>query len=118
VNPRWPTLALLLIAAPLFAIGAGGWVRIVYPAVAVGLGLFLEARSAPAYVGFVLWVWVLSPLVRRLSDFQAGWQDPSVLILTPYLVTAFSAAVRCWCPRDAWCSRSSVAGRHSGCRSA
>jgi hypothetical protein len=56
------------------------------------LGVFLEATDPPRYAQFVLWVWALSPCVRRLSDHQAGWQDPSVIILTPYLVTAICVA--------------------------
>src|SRR5690606_31985599 len=43
------------------------------------------------YVKFVMWLWVLSPLVRRIADFQAGWQNPSLVLLTPYLVTSLCA---------------------------
>ena len=90
---RWtPQAALALIVALLYAAHVGVYLRLVYPCLAMALGFYLEASDPGAYVRFVLWVWALSPLVRRLSDFQAGWQDPSLIILTPYLVTAICVA--------------------------
>jgi hypothetical protein len=90
---RWtPPAALALIVALFYAAHAGVYLRLVYPCLAIALGFYLEASDPGAYVRFVLWVWALSPFVRRLSDFQAGWQDPSLIILTPYLVTAICVA--------------------------
>jgi len=79
------------VALALLA-GAGRPLRLVYPILAVGVGVRLLLTSTPDYVRFVLWLWTLTPLVRRIADFQAGWQDPSLVLLTPYLVTS-SAAV-------------------------
>ena len=80
-------IAILLLA------GAGGLVRMIYPAGAVAVGLYLLGTNTPGYVSFVLWLWTLSAFVRRVADLQAGWQDPSFVLLTPYLVAASCAVV-------------------------
>ncbi len=54
------------------------------------IGRYLERRDTARYVSFVIWLWFLSPFVRRIADMHAGWQDPSLVLLTPYLVTALS----------------------------
>jgi len=71
-------------------VGAGGPLRILYPTVSVLAGLLLFTKNKPAYVGFVIWMWLLSAFVRRLVDQQAGFQEPSPILLAPYLVTAIS----------------------------
>ncbi len=80
----------VLLTALLLLVGAGGALRIVYPAIAVLVGLLLYAKDKPTYVGFVIWMWLLSAFVRRVVDLQAGFQEPSPILLAPYLVTAIS----------------------------
>lgn len=73
-------MALLLIG------GAGGAARLLYPIVAVGFSVVLFLKARELYVDFVLWCWFLSPFLRRVMDYQAGWKDPSLVLLTPYIV--------------------------------
>jgi O-Antigen ligase len=82
-------IALLLIA------GAGGTARMLFPwlAAILAVALFLWARDL--YMDFVLWCWFLSPFLRRVMDYQAGWQDPSIVVLTPYIV-ALIAPLCAW----------------------
>jgi len=58
-----------------------------YPALALLLGIFLYCRNRPMYLGYTLWIWFLTPLIRRLVDYQIGWHSISFVMLTPYLVT-------------------------------
>ena len=90
VIAAWPQVGLAALVGGAIAVGLAAPLRIVYAIAAVALGAYLERRDTPRYVSFVIWLWFLSPLVRRLADLQAGWQDPSVVLLTPYLVTALS----------------------------
>ena len=81
-------LAFAAVVVLLLAVNAGGPLRWLYPVAAVAIGIRLLAASTADYVGFVIWIWALSPLVRRIADSQAGWQDASLVLLTPYLVTS------------------------------
>jgi hypothetical protein len=75
--------------------GVGSVLRFLFPAGAVCVGLLLYFRYPLLYLGFNWWIWFLSPLVRRLIDYDSGWQDPSIVLLAPYLVT-FISAITLW----------------------
>ena len=59
--------------------------RLLYPGGALVLGIVLYSRHPILYVGFTWWLWFLTAWVRRVVDFQSGWQEPSVILLAPYL---------------------------------
>lgn len=65
-------------------------IRLVFPAVAAAIALFLYWRRPLAYVAFTLWAWFLTPLVRRLVDLRYGWTEPNLVLLTPLLVASVS----------------------------
>jgi hypothetical protein len=67
--------------------GLGKILNLAFPAGALAVGVLLYFRYPILYVGFTWWMWFLSPLVRRLSDYRSGFTDPSPILLTPYLVT-------------------------------
>ena len=55
------------------------------------VALVLYFKKPTVYLSFCLWVWFLSPFVRRLVDYRLGWQDQSLILLSPHLVTAVAA---------------------------
>jgi hypothetical protein len=61
--------------------------RYAFPAIAFFCGIFLYKWAPTSYVSFTLWLWFLTPLVRRLVDWQTSWVDPSPVLLAPPLVT-------------------------------
>lgn len=87
-----PTLAwLAMLGFGAFTIlcilaHVGGLLRLAFPAGAFLVGIFLYSRYPILYLGFTWWIAFLSPLVRRLVDFQSGWVDPSPVLLAPFLV--------------------------------
>ncbi|MBX2864245.1 MAG: O-antigen ligase domain-containing protein [Leptolyngbyaceae cyanobacterium MAG.088] len=81
----------LMMALGILAGVGGGFLRLLFPVGAVAVGGLLYARYSLLYVGFTWWIWFLAPLVRRLIDQQSGWQDPSIVLLAPPLVTLISA---------------------------
>lgn len=87
----WPQLVLAILVGGLLAVRMGGPARIVFLFGSLAVGWRLHRTSPAAYVGFVLWLWFMTALVRRLTDLYASWQDPSMTLLTPYLVTGLSA---------------------------
>ena len=84
-------LGLVLITGLGILAGAGGILRLLFPLGATIVGGLLYVRYPLLYVGFTWWIWFLTPLVRRLIDQQGGWQDPSIVLLAPPLVTLISA---------------------------
>lgn len=58
-----------------------------YPLVALLSGSLLYLRFPDLYVGFVWWIWLLTPGLRRLVDYHQGWDPQSVMMLAPFLVT-------------------------------
>ncbi len=78
-------LVLALLVALLLA-GQGGLARSLYPPLLAGLAILVFKRRREWYMDLVLWCLFLSPFLRRVMDFQADWKDPSLVLLTPYLV--------------------------------
>lgn len=80
-------LAFVILTALAILVGAGKILNLAFPAGAMAIGLFLYFRYSLLYVGFVWWIWFLSPLVRRLADYPGSFTEPSPILLAPYLVT-------------------------------
>jgi hypothetical protein len=80
--------ALLTLA--LILIHVGGILNIGFPLGAATLAAVLFVTRRGVYVAFVWWIWLFSPLVRRLVDFQSGYHSLSPVIITPLLVTLFA----------------------------
>lgn len=80
-------LAFVALTALAILVGAGKILNLAFPAGAMAVGLFLYFRYSLLYIGFVWWIWFLSPLVRRLADYQGSFTEPSPILLAPYLVT-------------------------------
>ncbi len=78
-------LSFVTLCAGALVTGISWPLRLLYPAGALGIGMVLYGRHPILYVGFTWWLWFLSAWVRRMVDFQSGWQDPSLILLAPYL---------------------------------
>jgi len=61
--------------------------NLIFPIGAVAVGLLLYFRAPLLYIGFTWWLWFLSPLIRRYIDYRSIYTEPSLIILTPFLVT-------------------------------
>lgn len=62
-----------------------------YLAASTGIGFWLYISNPPLYLGFVWWVWFLSPFIRRLADYQLGAFTPpkeALILLAPFAVTS------------------------------
>jgi hypothetical protein len=84
---------LLFLAVTLVACfaGAAKGVQLLFTPLSLAVGIYLFRNFQSRYVSFALWLWFLSPFVRRVADFHAGWVDPSPVLLAPLLVSALSA---------------------------
>ena len=61
-----------------------------YTAMAVFAGGFLYANSPGGYVSFTLWLWFITPFVRRVLDMHHGWSPTSPVLIAPLAVAALS----------------------------
>ena len=78
-------LAFALLPYLLFQ--KAGQYKTLYPMIATGVAVALYVYDRPTYFAYVLWVWFLSPFVRRIVDWQVGWYAENSMVLTaPYLV--------------------------------
>ncbi len=87
----WVGIVGLVLLVLVGTVGhLGGFLRLAFPAASFLVGGFLFFRYPILYIGFAWWMWFLTPLVRRLVDFESGWVDPSPVLLAPFLVTLIS----------------------------
>lgn len=85
-------LAVALLVAACLLVGQAAALRLLFPAASLVTGVYLYYKYPAQYVSFVWWVWMLSPFVRRLVDWQSGWVDPSPVLLAPVLVSCVAGA--------------------------
>jgi hypothetical protein len=83
-------LGFAAATAALVLIHGGGILNVGFPLMAttVAGALFIMRRSV--YVAFVWWIWLFTPLVRRLVDYQTVYHNISPVMVTPLLVTGFA----------------------------
>ena len=85
-------LGLVLFSALCILAGAGSILRLAFPAGSLAVGVFLYWRYPILYIGFTWWMWFLTPLLRRLVDYRSGWDQKSLILLAPFLVTLVTFA--------------------------
>lgn len=105
-SPRFVLgLVTLTIAGLTFAGGAAA--RLGIPAIAGCAAYYLYRKSSVAYVGWVWWLFFLTPFLRRIVDFRSGYSDQNVILAAPYLA-ALACAPTLLSRADVWRSRSSL----------
>jgi hypothetical protein len=88
--------AVLLVLVGLLVVGSLGMhqarlLQVAFPAVCLVAGMVLFGRSPAGYLTFVMWLWALAPLVRRLAEWQLDeFNDQNLILLSPYIVTAIA----------------------------
>jgi len=83
-------LGLVMLVVGFIQVGKGGFLLLLYPLGTLLVGVLLYLRHPTLYVGFVWWLWFLTPEVRRLVDYQSGWHSQSTVMLAPYLVAGLT----------------------------
>jgi hypothetical protein len=80
---------VLATAAMLTGLG-GRAANFAYAGMAALVGGVLIRRSPVTYSSFSLWLWFVTPFVRRVFDYRHGWNPTNVVLLAPPLVAALS----------------------------
>lgn len=91
---RYPLLLPLLLfgaTLALILLHQGRLVEFFFPLGALGVALMLYWRSPAHYIGFVCWLFFLTPEVRRLADFVNGaFNEQSPIMVAPLLAVALT----------------------------
>lgn len=85
------SLLMVGVTASLLVTHHSAVLTLAFPAMAVVLGAWLLFTDPARYVAFTLWLWMLSPFVRRVVDAQNGWNQQNTILLAPLLVCALAA---------------------------
>ncbi len=87
-RPGW-RIALTFVCASILLASVGGASAVQYlePAVAclIGVRLLLLRRDVD-YLEFTLWLWMVSPELRRYIDYHSAYRSVSGVLVAPYLV--------------------------------
>ncbi|SAL27237.1 glucose-6-phosphate isomerase [Caballeronia sordidicola] len=83
-------LGFAALTALLLGLHQGRLLEFIYPAGALVVTALLFRRSPAHYLSFVLWLFFLTPEVRRLADyFNGAFSDRSLIMLAPVMAAAF-----------------------------
>ncbi|WP_237215766.1 O-antigen ligase family protein [Falsiroseomonas oryziterrae] len=84
--PAFGLIALVMLGT---AVGLGGLMRLVFPMLALAVGVaLLGTRRTGAYVCFCIWLFVLTPWLRRWMDLDLGWLRVNPVMLAPWAASA------------------------------
>ena len=78
--------ALTVVSVLLVAISPNS-LRLLFPLLAVVVAYRILIFSEACYISFVLWIYILSPFVRRIVDWKTSYQEHSLILIAPLLVT-------------------------------
>ena len=82
----------LLVPFAMVSVLGASTVRLLYPAYTLAVGLVIMRRWPTLYPAFMIGVFVFSPFLRRVVDYQAGFVQFNPVLLAPY-VALLPAAV-------------------------
>jgi hypothetical protein len=83
-------LIFSLVFVMLLILGLAQLVRPLYPVAALAVALMLFSLHRGQYASFVIWLFMITPFVRRVVDYQAGFQEASLVVLAPLLAAAIA----------------------------
>ena len=88
-HPLRPPLLLFGVTLGLILLHQGKLVELFFPLGAFSVALLYYWRSPAHYLGFVCWLFFLTPEVRRLADFVNGsFNQQSPIMVAPQLAVA------------------------------
>lgn len=92
LEPAWLSISgFAIVTAICCLVPLGAVASLVVPLLSIAVAGFLYFRCPSLYLGFVWWLWFLTPLIRRMIDFRSGYTEPSPILLSPLLASAFTS---------------------------
>jgi O-Antigen ligase len=83
-------VAATLLAFPIVSIAlafspASKGLIVLVPAAGFGLAWYLQRRFPRYYVGLVCWLFILTPMLRRMIEFRAQANNATFIMIAPFL---------------------------------
>lgn len=85
IRARRLMIAFALFVSAVMFTPAAKVLTLLFPAGCLVIGGFLIRRNSGLFLEFVTWLFVLTPLVRRIVDYESGVREMTI-ISTPFLV--------------------------------
>lgn len=86
----WVLSLFVALTAAMIASPVARLAVYLFPALTFAVALYTYVRSKPVYAGLVCWLWILTPFIRRLVDWRAGW-IPATLVQTAPVLACYAA---------------------------
>lgn len=80
----------VVLAAASYVAPLAPLTGVLFPAATLLTGTLLLWRKPGFYIGFMWWTWFLTPEVRRLVDYRSGYNEQSLVMLAPFLVSGIA----------------------------
>jgi hypothetical protein len=88
---HWPAVCLVFATLLLLVSPGARLLVLAFPLMALMLAMYLYRRDLSRYLSVLCWLWFLTPLVRRLVDYRAGWIPATAVLLAPVLAACAPA---------------------------
>ncbi len=69
---------------------AGVILRFGFPIASFMTGVFLFRNFPSHYIGFSWWIWIITPFLARLIDYQTIWDPQRTMMVAPFLVSGIA----------------------------
>jgi hypothetical protein len=83
-------LAFAVVTVSGAFVGAARPLQLLFTPLSAVVALYLLRSSRTRYVRFTVLLWFFAPVIRRLADYHAGFQDPSPMLLAPMLASCLA----------------------------
>lgn len=86
----WVLAIFVVLTGAILASPVARLALYLFPAMAFAVAMYTYVKSKPTYASLVCWLWVLTPFVRRIVDWRAGW-IPATLVLTAPMLACYAS---------------------------
>ena len=87
-----PIVALVAISAAML-VAAPSALRLAYIVLAAAAAAITFRQSRTLYIQLCLWLWFLTPWVRRMIDWRTSYTEQSLMLSAPFITAAISGVV-------------------------
>ncbi len=88
--PALLQIAVLVLCAAALLAGQGRLVYYAFTPLCLMAGFVMFRRYPAHYVHFTMWLWMLSPFIRRVVDWQTEFNNLNPVLLAPLAVSCLS----------------------------
>ena len=90
-QPAWFVITTLSVFTVLCLVAKAGVIlRLGFPIASFATGVFLFRNFPAYYIGFSWWIWIITPFLARLIDYQTAWDPQRSMMVAPFLVSGIT----------------------------